>query len=212
MKVKIGAPAEASIARARLVREVAGPDILLSADSNWIFDVDEALIVGRALADLGYVWFEEPIVPEDIEGYRWLRDRLPLRLAAGESDTRRQGAPRSGLARTRADPPDCALRRHQRDPQDRHARPCAARPLRTACRGQRCCLRRRQPAARGRHAELHDLRVHDLPQSPARRVPCGAGGDDGQPGRGQRLKVPGPAGGSASELDMARWVERWMER
>lgn len=92
IKVKIGAPVEASIARARLVREVAGPDILLSADSNWIFDVDDALRVGRALADLGYVWFEEPIVPEDVEGYRWLRDRLPLRLAAGESEFTAQGA------------------------------------------------------------------------------------------------------------------------
>ena len=44
MKVKIGAPVEASIARARLVREVAGPDIRLMADSNWIFDVDDAVI------------------------------------------------------------------------------------------------------------------------------------------------------------------------
>lgn len=86
IKVKIGAPVEASIARARLVREVAGPDIRLMADSNWIFDVDDALEVGKALADLNYFWFEEPIVPEDIEGYRWLRDKLPLRLAGGESE------------------------------------------------------------------------------------------------------------------------------
>lgn len=92
MKVKIGAPVEASIARAKLVREVAGPDIRLTADSNWIYDVDDALEVGKALADLGYFWFEEPIVPEDIEGYRWLRDKLPLRLAAGESEHTAMGA------------------------------------------------------------------------------------------------------------------------
>lgn len=92
MKVKIGAPVEASLARARLVREVAGPDIRLMADSNWIFDVDDAVEVGKGLAELGYFWFEEPIVPEDIEGYRWLRDRLPLRLAAGESEHTAIGA------------------------------------------------------------------------------------------------------------------------
>lgn len=92
IKVKIGAPVEASLARARLVREVAGPDIRLMADSNWIFDVDDAIAVGKGLADLGYYWFEEPIVPEDIEGYRWLRDRLPLRLAAGESEHTAAGA------------------------------------------------------------------------------------------------------------------------
>jgi galactonate dehydratase len=92
IKVKIGAPVEASIARARLVRDVAGPDLRLTADANWIFDVDEALAVGRALAELGYFWFEEPIVPEDVAGYRWLRDRMPLRLAAGESEHTAQGA------------------------------------------------------------------------------------------------------------------------
>lgn len=92
IKVKIGAPVEAAIARARLVREVAGPDIQLTADANWIFDVDDALTVGRGLAEHDYFWFEEPIVPEDLEGYRWLRDRLPLRLAAGESEHTAQGA------------------------------------------------------------------------------------------------------------------------
>jgi galactonate dehydratase len=92
IKVKIGAPVAAAIARARLVREVAGPEVALSADANWIFDVDDALTVGRALGELGYVWLEEPIVPEDLEGYRWLRDRLPLRLAAGESEHTAHGA------------------------------------------------------------------------------------------------------------------------
>ena len=92
MKVKIGAPAEAALARARLVRELAGPDIGLMADGNWIFDVDEALQVGRGLAELGYIWFEEPIVPEDMEGYRYLRNRLPIRLAAGESEHTAAGA------------------------------------------------------------------------------------------------------------------------
>ncbi len=92
MKVKIGAPVEASLARAKLVREVAGPDMRLMANSNWIFDVDDALEVGKGLAELDYFWFEEPIVPEDLEGYKWLRQKLPLRLAAGESEHTAIGA------------------------------------------------------------------------------------------------------------------------
>jgi len=92
IKVKIGAPVEAAVARARLVREVAGPALRLMADANWIFDVDEALAVARGLAELDYFWLEEPIVPEDLEGYRWLRERMPLRLAAGESEHTAQGA------------------------------------------------------------------------------------------------------------------------
>ena len=86
IKVKIGQTPRAAIARAELVRKVAGPDIRLSVDANWAFDVDEATEVGEALAALGYWWFEEPIPPEDIEGYRLLRQRTKVRLAAGESD------------------------------------------------------------------------------------------------------------------------------
>jgi D-galactarolactone cycloisomerase len=86
IKVKIGAPYSAAIDRIRLVRRLAGPSIGLSVDANWAFDVDDAVLVGRALADNNYMWFEEPIRPEDRQGYRMLRTKLDVRLAAGESD------------------------------------------------------------------------------------------------------------------------------
>jgi D-galactarolactone cycloisomerase len=86
IKVKLGHPLRDAIARARLVRRLAGDDIALYVDANWAYDVDDALIVGRVLADLGYGFFEEPIAPQDREGYRRLARHLPIRLAAGESD------------------------------------------------------------------------------------------------------------------------------
>lgn len=86
IKVKAGRPIGAAIERARLVRRLAGDAVGLSVDANWAYDVDDAVRVGRALADLGYAWFEEPIRPEDRQGYRILREKLPIRLAAGESD------------------------------------------------------------------------------------------------------------------------------
>ncbi|CAN7628773.1 mandelate racemase/muconate lactonizing enzyme family protein [Bosea sp. LjRoot237] len=86
IKVKLGHPLRDAIARAKLVRKLAGDDIALYVDANWAYDVDDALIVGRALADLGYGFFEEPIAPQDREGYRRLAQHLPIRLAAGESD------------------------------------------------------------------------------------------------------------------------------
>ncbi|WP_291298290.1 mandelate racemase/muconate lactonizing enzyme family protein [Elioraea sp.] len=86
VKVKIGRPADAAIRRIRMLRRLAGPDLVLAVDANWIYDADEALAVGRALADEGYAWFEEPIHPDDHAGYRHLRRHLPIRLAAGESD------------------------------------------------------------------------------------------------------------------------------
>jgi len=86
IKVKLGHPLRDAIARAKLVRRLAGDDIALYVDANWAYDVDDAMIVGRALADLGYRFFEEPIAPQDRDGYRRLAQHLPIRLAAGESD------------------------------------------------------------------------------------------------------------------------------
>jgi galactonate dehydratase len=86
IKVKLGTPADVAIERAGLVRAVAGRGVKLGADANWAYDLDDAVKVGRALADLDYWFFEEPIVPEDRAGYAHLRRNLSIRLAAGESD------------------------------------------------------------------------------------------------------------------------------
>ncbi len=85
IKVKLGHPVKSALDRAAFVRRLA-PDAVLGVDANWAFDVDEAIAVGKGLADLGYDFFEEPIAPHDRAGYRRLSQHLPLRLAAGESD------------------------------------------------------------------------------------------------------------------------------
>ncbi len=86
IKVKLGLPVAAAIARATLVRALAGDAVELFVDANCIYDVHEAIIVGRALADLGYTLFEEPIRADDRAGYAMIARHLPIRLAAGEGD------------------------------------------------------------------------------------------------------------------------------
>lgn len=86
VKLKIGHPVPDAIAWVRAARRIAGPDVALCTDANWAYDADDALRVGRAMADEGYWWFEEPLPPGDHAGYRRLAQHLPLRLAAGESD------------------------------------------------------------------------------------------------------------------------------
>ena len=86
IKVKVGPPVGAALARAKLVRETAGDSVELTADGNCAFDYDDALTLAKGLADLGYYWLEEPIPVEDIEGYHRLRQQCPIRLAAGESE------------------------------------------------------------------------------------------------------------------------------
>jgi D-galactarolactone cycloisomerase len=86
IKVKIGRPVPRAIARVRQVRSLVGDEVLLGADANWAYDADDALLVGRTMADHGYWFFEEPIRPDDHAGYARLARHLPVRLAAGESD------------------------------------------------------------------------------------------------------------------------------
>ncbi|RYH07198.1 mandelate racemase/muconate lactonizing enzyme family protein [Tropicimonas sp. IMCC6043] len=94
IKVKIGGQVRQACERIALVRKLAGDAIELSADANWAYGLDDAVEVGRALTANGYVWFEEPLRPEDEDGYRMLRSRCDVPLAAGESNfTLDQAAP-----------------------------------------------------------------------------------------------------------------------
>lgn len=92
IKVKLGAPVQAALERARALADLAGGRARLCADANWVFDVADALRLARGLAELDFYWLEEPIVPEDVEGYRRLAQLVPIRLAAGESEFTATGA------------------------------------------------------------------------------------------------------------------------
>ena len=92
IKVKLGLPVARAIASAGAVREAVGADIRLSADANWAYSLDDAVTVGHALHELGYWFFEEPLVPEDTAGYAHLRRSVSVPLAAGESDYTTQHA------------------------------------------------------------------------------------------------------------------------
>jgi len=92
IKVKLGQPVARAILAARAVREVVGPDFPLAVDANWAYSLDEAIRVGQALHELGYWFFEEPLLPEDVAGYGHLRRAVAVPLAAGESDYTSQHA------------------------------------------------------------------------------------------------------------------------
>ena len=86
IKVKLGQPLGRAIEAARAIREAVGSEIVLGVDANWAYSLDDAIKVGAALDRLNYWFFEEPIAPEDVEGYSLLRAKVPIMLAGGESD------------------------------------------------------------------------------------------------------------------------------
>ncbi|RUT34796.1 mandelate racemase/muconate lactonizing enzyme family protein [Arsenicitalea aurantiaca] len=92
IKAKLGAPADEAIAWCRKVREMVRSDIKLCADANFAYDLDDAIRVARALHELDFYWLEEPIAPEDIDGYKRLRAASPMRIVAGESEHTTFGA------------------------------------------------------------------------------------------------------------------------
>lgn len=86
IKVKIGQPVKDACRRIERLRKRAGDDIELYVDANWAYGLDEAVEVGRALSANGYDWFEEPLAPENEQGYEELRRHCDVPLAAGESN------------------------------------------------------------------------------------------------------------------------------
>jgi galactonate dehydratase len=86
IKVKIANPVKDAQKRIARLRKRAGDDIGLCVDANWAYTLDAAVEVGKALADNGYFWFEEPLAPENEQGYEELRRLCTVPLAAGESN------------------------------------------------------------------------------------------------------------------------------
>jgi len=66
------------------VRDAAGPDMALMLDAAWAYSYAEALRVGRAIQDLDYAWYEDPLGADDIEGYVRLKQHLWIPVVATE--------------------------------------------------------------------------------------------------------------------------------
>lgn len=61
------------------------PDLELMVDANQGWSVPTAIAAGRALAELGVTWLEEPVASEDLEGSAQVAAALELPVASGES-------------------------------------------------------------------------------------------------------------------------------
>ena len=71
-------------------RRGIGPDNLLLIDAGCVWDARTALSRAQKFAEFNIGWLEEPLRPDDVEGYVWLRDRSPVPIAAGEEECGRQ--------------------------------------------------------------------------------------------------------------------------
>lgn len=90
-KMKIGLGPKEDLALVEIVRRAIGDDIKLMVDANHAYTAREAIPLGRELEKLGVYWFEEPVAPEDRQGYRDLCLALDMNIAGGEAEFTRWG-------------------------------------------------------------------------------------------------------------------------
>ncbi len=67
------------------VREAVGPDYPLMLDANHWYSRMEALKLGRAIQDLGYYWYEEPMEESSPSSYAWLAANLDIPVLGPET-------------------------------------------------------------------------------------------------------------------------------
>ncbi len=85
LKMRLGGqPLRRDIAVAQAVRAAVGPDIKLMADGNGAYTLGTAIQMGRALEELEFYWFEEPLPQPGYVGYETLTAALDINIAAGE--------------------------------------------------------------------------------------------------------------------------------
>ncbi|HJT36279.1 MAG TPA: mandelate racemase/muconate lactonizing enzyme family protein [Pirellulales bacterium] len=70
----------------RGARQGVGDEATLLIDAGCVWDARTALARARAFAEYRIGWLEEPLSPDDVDGYVWLRDRSPVPIAAGEEE------------------------------------------------------------------------------------------------------------------------------
>ena len=91
IKMKVGLGIEQDVKNVTAIRKAIGPDVKLGIDSNHAYNVREAVELAHKVEPLDIMWFEEPISPDDYEGFKELKSKTTIPLAAGECEFRANG-------------------------------------------------------------------------------------------------------------------------
>lgn len=85
-KMKIGrlSPSD-DMKRVAAVRAAVGPQSALMVDGNQVYTADAAAELEYSLTEAAVNWLEEPLRADDLAGYRALKARTRIHLAAGEN-------------------------------------------------------------------------------------------------------------------------------
>jgi D-galactarolactone cycloisomerase len=91
VKLKVGFGVEEDARVTRAVREAIGSGVALMVDANHAYDAVAAIRLGRMIEAFDIGWFEEPVPPEDLAGYRDVKAGVSIPIAGGECEFTRLG-------------------------------------------------------------------------------------------------------------------------
>ena len=91
MKMKIGMGPKKDLKLVSAVRDTIGSEFKLMVDANHAYNKNDALYVGKGLDEMNIYWFEEPVAPEDYDGYKELKEKLKTNIAGGEAEFTKYG-------------------------------------------------------------------------------------------------------------------------
>jgi D-galactarolactone cycloisomerase len=91
IKLKLGFGLDADVRLCEAVRRAIGNAVAIMVDANHAYDATAAIRLGRHIEPLDIAWFEEPVPPEDIAGYREVKAALKIPIAGGEAEFTRWG-------------------------------------------------------------------------------------------------------------------------
>ena len=80
----MGQSEESDLAHVRAARQGIGTDAELMVDAGLCWDTATAIRRSRQFEPFNLTWLEEPLHPDNVEGYGRLSARSPVRIAAGE--------------------------------------------------------------------------------------------------------------------------------
>jgi L-alanine-DL-glutamate epimerase-like enolase superfamily enzyme len=86
----MGQDEKTDIALVREARRGLGDDGDLLIDAGLVWDAKTAIQRARAFSEYNIFWLEEPLLPDDYDGYRKLSEATEVRIAAGEEESNRQ--------------------------------------------------------------------------------------------------------------------------
>ncbi len=86
IKLKIGRGFAADLEMVAAVREAIGSEIRMVTDANCGLTIPHAIQLGKALAEFGIEWLEEPLPVPDRSGLAEVRQALDIAVVAGENE------------------------------------------------------------------------------------------------------------------------------